>query len=241
LAGVVSAVKDQGHCGSCWAFASTAVIESHFAIKTGKLFDLSPQQIAMCSPNPKHCGGTGGCAGATQEIAFEYAKTTGIYEEFQYPYLSYNGTNQECYTPQFKPIIGKISDYVKLQANDYTALMNAIATIGPVTISVDASTWHSYESGIYSGCNSTNPDINHAVVLEGYGEENGVKYWLVRNSWSANYGEKGYIRILRTDDDDNVCGIDITPEHGSACEGEHDPQKVCGTCGILSDSSYPFI
>jgi len=242
--GVTSAVKDQGQCGSCWAFASTALLESHIALKTGKLFNLSPEQIAMCAPNPKHCGGTGGCEGATQELAFEYAKTTGLYQEFQYPYVSYNGVDQKCYTPTgTAPAVEKISGYTVLPTNDYKALLTAVATVGPVTISVDASAWSSYAGGVFNGCNQTNPDIDHAVVLEGYGvdEKTGLKYWLVRNSWSPNYGENGYIRILRTDDDDNVCGMDITPEHGSACDGEHDPVKVCGTCGILSDSCYPLI
>lgn len=81
--GVISAVKDQGHCGSCWAFASTATIESHAAISTGMLFDLAPQQIAACSPNPDQCGGIGNCNGATAEIAFDYvAKSAGLFEEF---------------------------------------------------------------------------------------------------------------------------------------------------------------
>ena len=71
--------------------------------------------------------------------------------------------------------------------------MNAIATVGPIAISVDASTWHSYEEGVYDGCNAQQPDIDHAVVLVGYGVDSvsGQKYWLVRNSWSPSYGEKG--------------------------------------------------
>ena len=81
--GVISAVKDQGHCGSCWAFASTATIESHAAISTGLLFDLAPQQIATCAPNPDQCGGQGNCNGATAEIAFDYvANSEGLLEEF---------------------------------------------------------------------------------------------------------------------------------------------------------------
>jgi len=80
---VVSAVKDQGSCGSCWAFASTATIESHAAISTGQLFDLAPQQLASCAPNPDHCGGTGNCFGSIAELAFDYvAHSDGMYEEF---------------------------------------------------------------------------------------------------------------------------------------------------------------
>lgn len=89
--------------------------------------------------------------------------------------------------------------------------MNAVATVGPIAISVDASSWHAYDVGIFDGCNQANPDINHVVVLVGYGEENGQKYWLVRNSWSASWGEKGYIRIKRDENDESNCGVDTSP------------------------------
>ena len=238
---VVSAVKDQGHCGSCWAFAASAVLESHVALSTGLLYNLSPQQIAMCSPNPDSCGGTGGCNGATSEIAFDYvAGMSGILEEYQLGYSAYSGTNSACgFDAADATPVATIDGYVKLAENNYTSLMNAIAKVGPIAVSVDASTWHAYEGGIFNGCNQEQPDINHAVTLVGYGEENGQKYWTVRNSWSPSYGELGYIRVLRTDDDETNCGTDITPQDGTACEGETDPVKVCGTCGILYDSSFP--
>jgi cathepsin L len=242
---ITSAVKDQGQCGSCWAFASTAVIESHVAINTGKLFDLSPQQIAACAPNPNQCGGAGNCQGSTAELAFDYVASisqlnSGLAEEFQYPYLSYYGIEQNCTNLRSAPK-AKISGYVKLPENNYTALVDAVTKIGPIAISVDASNWHSYSSGIFNDCNQVNPNINHAVVLTGYGtdKDTGLKYWLIRNSWSASWGENGYIRILRSDDEDNNCGYDITPQEGTACAGDTTPQKVCGTCGILFDSAYP--
>ncbi len=119
--------------------------------------------------------------------------------------------------------------------------MYAVATKGPIAVSVDASTWSSYKSGIFNGCNQTNPDINHAVVLVGYGEDSGQKYWLVRNSWSASWGEAGYIRLARFDNEDEICGSDITPQDGTACDGQTQPVKVCGTCGILYDSAYPIV
>lgn len=239
-AGVVSAVKDQGGCGSCWAFSATATIESHVALSTGLLFNLSPEQIAMCSPNPDSCGGTGGCAGATAEIAFDYvSNSAGLFEEYQYGYTSYYGKNYDCALPTDTNPVATIDGYVQLPANNYTALMNAVATVGPISISVDAA-WGAYESGVYDGCNQANPDIDHAVQLVGYGEENGSKYWLVRNSWSPAWGEQGYIKLARADTDDQNCGIDTTPQDGSACEGETDPVVACGTCGILFDSSYPL-
>lgn len=237
---VVSSVKDQGHCGSCWAFAATAVLESHVAINSGLLFDLSPQQIAMCSPNPNNCGGTGGCEGATAEVAFDYiASSVGALEEYELGYNAYYNGDSACgVTDEMLPK-ATISGYTQLPANNYTALMNAIQ-VGPVAVSVDASTWHAYENGIYSGCNQETPDINHAVTLVGYGEESsGDKYWLVRNSWSASWGEAGYIKLARTDNDEEVCGMDVTPHDGVACDGEDEAVKVCGTCGVLFDSAYP--
>lgn len=117
--------------------------------------------------------------------------------------------------------------------------MNAVAVEGPIAISVDASTWHAYESGIYNGCNQANPDIDHAVVLVGYGVDGGQKYWTVRNSWSPHWGEKGYIRIARSDNEDELCGTDVDPSDGIACAGDTTPTKVCGTCGIIFDSAYP--
>jgi len=90
---------------------------------------------------------------------------------------------------------------VKLVQNSYYDLMNAVAKIGPIAITVDASSWSAYDSGIFNGCNQVNPDVDHGVVLMGYGSENGQGYWLVRNSWSPAWGEKGYIRIHRGDDE----------------------------------------
>lgn len=235
----VTAVKDQGSCGSCWAFASTAVLESHVAIASGKLYNFSPQQIAFCTPNPNHCGGTGGCGGATSELAFDYVAGAGMVQEYQLGYQAYFGqAPTECQITKYNKPVASISGYVKLPENNYTALMNAIAQVGPVAISVGASTWGAYSSGVFAGC-SKDTVINHAVVLVGYGSENGKDYWLVRNSWSPSWGENGYIKVLRSDDDDNNCGTDNMPQDGSACEGETEPVKVCGTCGILYDSSYP--
>lgn len=136
-----------------------------------------------------------------------------------------------------------------MEENNYAQLLHAVANYGPIAVSVDASSWHSYVSGIFDGCNQLNPDINHAVVLVGYGTDDKTKqdYWLVRNSWSASWGENGYIRLLRrnpSNSNNNLgeqeyCGLDVTPQDGTACADQTQPVKVCGTCGILYDSSYP--
>jgi cathepsin L len=194
----------------------------------------------MCSPNPNHCGGSGGCQGATAEIAFDYlTNSAGLFEEFQYPYTSYYGKNADCLAPTGTSPHASINGYVKLAENNYTALMNAIATVGPIAISVDAN-WGGYESGVFNGCTGPTMDIDHAVVLVGYGVENGQKYWLVRNSWSPAWGEQGYIKLARSDDDESKCAQDVTPQDGSACDGQTEAITVCGTCGVLYDSSYPL-
>jgi len=235
---IMTAVKDQGYCGSCWAFASTAVIESHVAKETGLLYDLSVQQMAACAPNPDSCGGTGGCYGSTAELAFDYvAGSSGLLEEFQYGYTAYYGTTGSCLTSSSTPS-ATITGYVQLPTNNNTALINAVSKIGPIAVSVDASSWSAYESGIYDGCDQSSPDIDHAVVLAGYGEDNGSKYWLIRNSWSPAWGEYGYIRLARPASE--YCGIDVTPQNGVACAGDTDPVKVCGTCGVTFDSAYPI-
>jgi cathepsin L len=232
---VVTPVKNQGGCGSCWAFSTVEVLESAVAIATGKLLELSPQQVVSCAPNPNDCGGTGGCEGSTQWLGFNYTEGAGIVADSDYPYTARTGT---CETSKIagKAVAGN-KGFVRLPQNNYTALMNAVATIGPMAISLDAS-WQSYESGVYTGsCGST---IDHAVVLVGYGTEAGKDYYLVRNSWGSSWGDKGYIKLIRHSDDDTAhCATDTDPSSGTECKPYPKTQKVCGACGILSDSSYP--
>lgn len=243
-AGAVTAVKNQGHCGSCWAFAATETLESHVFINTGVLEDLGVQQVVSCAPNPQQCGGTGGCAGATAQIAWDYVLKTGQTSEWQYPYDSFYGTTTECEfnsTSKQAPV-AKITGHVTLPSNNYTALMQAVALIGPVAVSVDASQWSTYAGGVYAGCDyNKNIDVDHAVVLVGYGTDavTGKDYWLIRNSWSPTWGEKGYIRLLRDSPEDVQCGVDSTPQDGSACKGDDSPKKVCGQCAVLYDTAYP--
>lgn len=235
---VVTPVKDQGQCGSCWAFAATETIESSLSIATkGDLEVLSPQNVVSCTPNPHHCGGTGGCGGATAELAFDYVKDKGIATNANWPYTATTGTcNEAAHTK-----VATVGGYVKLIENNATDLLYAVAnnSIGPISISVDASTWSRYSSGIYNGCSTTNPDIDHAVQLVGYGHDSAHNqdYWLVRNSWGASWGEKGYIRLYRGPNE--KCGTDTHPSDGSGCDGGPTTITVCGTCGIWYDNCYP--
>jgi cathepsin L len=231
-----------GQCGSCWSFAAAESIESYWALATGELEVLSEQHILSCVPNPNDCGGSGGCNGGTAELAFTTLVESGIASEWKYPYLSWYGKNSECHYTEEKvgPPAAKLSGYHGIRPNDYDAVLNALAYVGPLAVNVDASNWHFYESGIYDGCNTTNPDVDHVVQLVGYGiTQSGIKYWTMRNSWTPAYGENGYIRVLR--DNPPVCGTDIVPQDGIVCDGGPANVTVCGMCGVIYDASFPIV
>eukprot|EP01087_Luapelamoeba_hula_P024802 TRINITY_DN956_c0_g1_i1.p2 TRINITY_DN956_c0_g1~~TRINITY_DN956_c0_g1_i1.p2 ORF type:complete len:385 (+),score=54.65 TRINITY_DN956_c0_g1_i1:45-1199(+) len=241
--GVISAVKDQGQCGSCWTFGTAETIESHWALATDNLPVLSEQQILDCTGNPQKCGGTGGCGGGTGEIAMaQIIKQGGLSSEWTYPYESYwGGGMRPCnFSAKYTPPAAKLRSYTNLPANTYEPVMEALAHEGPLIINVDASSWHNYEGGVYDGCNKTNPDIDHVVQLVGYGsdKEHG-DYWLVRNSWTPAWGESGYVRIKR--EEKFSCGTDLNPQDGTGCTGGPATVKVCGECGVLFDVLYPLV
>lgn len=238
---VISAVKDQGMCGDCWAQAATESIESLEAIVNGNLFTLSNEQITSCTPNPDKCGGTGGCNGATAELAFDYVHGAGgIAEEWTYPFTSYYGDTGNCTDSKKRPLYAQLAGFMKLPANHQETVMAVVAGTGPLAVNVDATNWHFYNSGVFDGCAyNASIDINHVVQLVGYGQDLTFgKYWLVRNSWSATFGEHGYIRLKR--DDVAQCGTDNTPADGVACAPYPSSQNVCGQCGILFDTSFPI-
>merc|ERR1719386_612897 len=144
--GAVTKVKNQGGCGSCWAFSATETVESQYQIASGKLLTLAPQTYVNCVKNPKHCGGTGGCEGATMELAFNLTKDTGIALEADMPY---RGTDETCKT--YKAAV-KCTGYVKNPVNDADALETAVATKGPQAITVAAGAWQMYGGGLFHGC-----------------------------------------------------------------------------------------
>ena len=208
----VSPIKNQGACGSCWAFAATAALESHVSIATGKLMVLSVQELVSCVPNPRHCGGIGGCGGSTAELAYDFVAQHGMVDEWHFSYQSFYGQQVNCtlleeeqeslfarilrrttttkqnYIPNS---VASIVGFANLPSNQYNTLMAAVAFLGPVVVSVAASGWGLYQGGIYDDDAQTDREINHAVVLEGYGkdQETGQEYWLVRNSWGPMWGK----------------------------------------------------
>ena len=238
-------MKDQGQCGSCWAHAATETMESYVAIASGQLQVLSQQQVASCTKNPDQCGGTGGCGGATNELGMQsVVMTGGIAEEWTYPYVSYWGENFQCrYNntnagPSGTPSAASISGYVRLPTNNSTAVIEAVAFIGPQAITVDAANWHDYAYGVYDGCGTDSVSLDHGVQMVGYGVDPEFgPYWTVRNSWGTSFGEEGYIRIKRYADK-TPCGVNTDPSGGTGCKNGPPTQEVCGACGILTDVSY---
>ena len=182
--------------------------------------------------------------GSIPELVYDYLIDAGGYaEEWSFPYVSYNGaTNGTCKTDAaLSPTLkAGITGYTKVEQNNAADVMTALATVGPLAVNVDASEWHNYESGVFRYTNYEEMDLNHVVVLVGYGtdEESGLDYWLVRNSWSPTFGEAGYIRLLREPVGNTTCGVDKTPQDGTGCDGD-EIQFPCGTSGIVFDVSFP--
>jgi cathepsin L len=134
--------------------------------------------------------------------------SNGLAELWAYGYLptTYaSGVDNDCLRNNKMPVAATVTGYNLLVRNDYDEIMNAIATVGPLAVNVDASNWGSYESGVFAGCAQENVVINHVVTLVGYGtDENAGDYWLIRNSWSPEWGEDGYMRLQRSD---GYCGM----------------------------------
>ena len=196
---VVAPVKNQGSCGSCWAFSAVASTESALAIKTGKLIEMSEQDLVDCS----RAEGNMGCNGGLMDQAFEYMEKQGIDSEKSYPY---EGRDDRCRFSN-STIVTKVKSYADIPSADEAALLDAVAHQGPVSVAVQATfMMQFYHKGIFKDpfCKPDAAGLNHGVVAVGYGAENGKDYWIVRNSWGASWGEKGYLRMQRGR---NQCGI----------------------------------
>lgn len=226
--GVVTPVKNQGGCGSCWAFAATETIESALAIASGKLLTLSEQNMVSCTKNPKQCGGTGGCQGATAELGIDYVAQKGISDEKTIPYRAVTGTCKETTKA------AHVGGFVKLKENDHDDLFKAVGTVGPIAISVCAD-FGDFENGVFDGCKA-GCVIDHGVQAVGYGTSGGTDYWLVRNSWGSSWGTHGYINLKRYGDSTSHCGKDTRAQDGTACKGDPTTVTICGMCGILYDT-----
>ena len=194
--GLVSHVKNQGQCGSCWAFSAIANIEGQQSKKAGKITTLSEQQLVDCDTVDQ------GCNGGLMDNAFEFLiKEGGVESDSDYPYTGRHGT---CKFSKTK-VVAKIKDFKDISQNE-DEIAAVLVENGPLSVAVNANTFQFYTGGILKPTTkSCNPaGLNHGVTLVGFGEEGGIKYWIIKNSWGQTWGEQGYIRLQRGT---GACGV----------------------------------
>jgi len=209
----VTPVKNQGQCGSCWAFSTTGSVEGQWAIKTGKLVGLSEQNLVDCD---HHCmiyqgqqSCDAGCNGGLMPNAFQYIiGNGGIDSEDSYPYEAFTG--ESC---QFNAssVAAKISNWTMIQSNEDQMAAYMVAN-GPISIAVDATEWQFYMFGIFESpfCGE---QLDHGVLIVGYDHEvdwfgQDTQYWWVKNSWGTSFGYSGYIKLEKGSDQ---CGDNLFP------------------------------
>ena len=210
--GAVTPVKNQGQCGSCWAFSTTGSLEGAHFLKNGTLASLSEQQLVDCAAST----GNQGCNGGLMDDAFQYIiNNGGITSEANYPYTAEDGI---CNTVKEGQIVATLRAFTDVPPNSDNALMAAVAQ-QPVSVAVEAdqNSFQFYSSGVMTATCGTN--LDHGVLAVGYGTDAGQDYYKVKNSWGADWGEAGYIRLGR----------------GANYNGG------AGQCGILSAASYPSV
>ena len=217
--GAVTPVKDQGQCGSCWSFSTTGSLEGAYYIKYGNLLSFSEQQLVSCD-NFKHGGHDMGCNGGLMDSAFQWIEqNNGLCLESDYSYVSgTTGKSGSCETTCDVVKNSVIHEYNDVAPSSDDAMMSALMQ-QPVSIAIqaDQKEFQLYQSGVFTG--SCGVELDHGVLVVGYGSENGEDYYLVKNSWSTSWGDNGYIKLGR----------------GSQYN------SGAGQCGMLMQGSYPIV
>lgn len=198
-------VKDQGYCGSCWAFSATSQIESDAMRLLGVDYILSPQQIVSCDTQDA------GCDGGLTEYAYEYVyEAGGLATAASYPYTSYYDISGSCESHKAVVTITGYSSLVSNDDDDSTVIesrmLDYVLSTGPLSICLVASTWDSYVSGVLSACPNDADDVDHCVQVVGV--DLGTGAWKVRNQWSTDWGVNGFIYLKYGQ---NTCDITNDP------------------------------
>jgi len=205
--GVVNHIKDQGQCGSCWTFGAVQTLESNYAIKNGKLPVFSEQNLVDCVTSCYGCGG----GLAREALSYVLENQNGkIMLESDYPYRA---VQQACKYDSSKAFNTGIKSVAFTTPNSESDLAAKVESVGPVSISIDAShsSFQLYTGGIYDETACSSVSLDHAVGCVGFGKEGGQNYWIVRNSWGEDWGESGYIRMIK--DKNNQCGVATRPTY----------------------------
>lgn len=202
--GAVTPVKNQGQCGSCWAFSATGSMEGGYFIKNGKLLSFSEQQLVDCSKSY----GNMGCNGGIMEFAFSFVEDHGITTEDKYPYKAV--TQSKCAVPEGEY---KVTECYDVKVNSTESLKEAIA-LEPVSVAIQANQlgFQLYRKGVFSGNCGTK--LDHGVLAVGYGSDSGKDFIKVKNSWGGSWGEQGYIRLVQKEGH-GQCGINMQPSYAS--------------------------
>jgi len=195
-AGLVTDVKNQGHCGSCWAFSATGGIEGVWAQKVGELLSVSEQQLVDCAK--------GSCSGGNMGNAWDKAKD-GIMSEEDYPYEHKDG---EC-RYNSSQAVASVTGHESVAHNEED-LERALFQVGyPISIAVHSgNSFHHYKQGVYNDPECAEGKLNHAVLLVGYNKTAPEPYWIVKNSWGKSWGQDGYIHMKMGE---NNCGLAKRP------------------------------